>query len=385
MIEPDMKNSSCLVVKNDGIGDLIITSGIITELSKLFNGQLDLVTCQQNREIVELMEGIRTSYYVSRDGLQFRPYISRLGLYIPRVDNSDKKNIQLMENKTYSHAIVLRRFIRQNTLIIMSFVKAKQKYCVWQFPTNTTYGVARKFSRSYHHIQGDLKMLSELDYYKQFVDSVFATDIDPEPRLKLSFSKAESNQEKNIGLCIGGHSANWPVGYWVDFINGIRSRGYRVFLFGGENDIKTGEIIESTLSGIKNHIGRLSLIESVEILGKMTAVIGNDTGFSHLASLIVDPVIVILGGGTFRRYFPWNKKARHHSIFYGLDCFDCDWECRYSQRLCLNMIRVSDVLDYFDEVISGKVVSNEKNLNPKPCTYKIAWRRRPWENVVVSC
>jgi ADP-heptose:LPS heptosyltransferase len=376
---------SCLVIKNDGIGDLILTSGIISEISKICNGQLDLVTCEQHRDIVELMDGIRKPYYVSRDGLQFQPYISRMGLYIPRVRDSDRDVIESIRKKKYTHAIVLRRFIRQNTLIIMSYVKAEQKYCTWQFPTNTTHEVARKFSKSYKHIQGDLKILSELDYYQKFIESIFGRDINPEPRLNISLPGQKSSRQKNVGLCIGGHSVTWPVGYWIDFIKGIQSRGYLVFLFGGDEDKKTGEILESALSGIKNRAGKLSLKESIEILQKMTVVIGNDTGLSHLASLIADPVIVILGGGTFRRYFPWNKNANHYTIYHGLDCFDCDWECRYSQRLCMNMVRSSDLLDYFDEVISGKTVKKQKNLNKTACQYKIAWRRRSWENVYASC
>ena len=337
----------CLIIKNDGIGDLVLSSGIISEISKFFDGQLDLVTCGQNREIVEMMEGIRKSFYVSRDGPRFMPYINRLGLYLPRVQDSDRDAIENIRKNRYTHAIVLRRFIRQNTLILMSYVRADNKYCTWQFPTNTTHQVARKFSSSYTHIEGDLKVISELEYYRAFIEFIFKREINPEPRLDIS-SVRKGNHDKNIGLCIGGHSVTWPVGYWIDFIKGVQSRGFQVFLFGGQKERETGEILESRFPGITNHTGLLSLTDSIDLLGNMKVVVGNDTGLTHLATLVSDHIIIILGGGTFRRFFPWGANKRQHTIYHGLECFDCDWDCPYSQRLCLNLIRSSDLLDYFD-------------------------------------
>ena len=190
-------SSSCLIIKNDGIGDLILSSGLIAEISKIFNGQLDLVTCEQNREIVEMMEGIREPLYISRDKLNFWPHVGRLGLYIPRIEKNDKIILRKLKKRKYHTAIVLRRYIRQNTLIVMSYVKAKNKYCTWQFPTNTTHKVARKFSKGYSFEEGMINTLPENRYFQQFIEKILKTKINPEPRLLLppfTQKKVEKNQ-----------------------------------------------------------------------------------------------------------------------------------------------------------------------------------------------
>ncbi|MEO0337418.1 MAG: hypothetical protein AAF202_13565, partial [Pseudomonadota bacterium] len=61
---------SCLVIKNDGIGDLILCSGVLKSLAENYGGQIDLVTCEENRPIVELMSFVGRAYYLSRDSLK---------------------------------------------------------------------------------------------------------------------------------------------------------------------------------------------------------------------------------------------------------------------------------------------------------------------------
>ena len=48
--------TSCLVIKNDGIGDLILASGLVSALGEHFGGDIDLVTCSANREVAEGIE-----------------------------------------------------------------------------------------------------------------------------------------------------------------------------------------------------------------------------------------------------------------------------------------------------------------------------------------
>jgi ADP-heptose:LPS heptosyltransferase len=369
--------NSCLVIKNDGIGDLILTSGIISELSKHFNGQLDLVTFEQNREVVDLMDGIRETYFVSRGGFNFLPYTSRLGIYIPYLQGGNRGVIKKIRQKEYEYAIVLRRFIRQSTLIIMSKIRAKQKYCAWQFPTNTSKDIANRFSDSFEHVTGDLRVLSEQTYYKQFIAKIFNISINPEPRMNIPNSDQNLNSKKNVGICIAGRSGTWPLRYWLDFIKEVQMRGYHVSLFGGEREKKMGEILQDNLIGVTNHIGKLSLKESIQYLQNLDVLIGNDTGFTHFASLIVKKIIVVLGGGTFRRFFPWPQNKNQFVIYYGLSCFDCDWKCPYSQPLCLNMIGSNDLIEYFEEVVSANKIARQKNMNPSSCRYKIAWQRSP--------
>jgi hypothetical protein len=86
-------------------------------------------------------------------------------------------------------------------------------------------------------------------------------------------------------------------------------------------------------------------------------------------------VIVILGGGTFGRFLPWPGATNQYVIFHGLDCFDCDWTCKFSEIQCHQLVRPSAVFRYFHQVKDGEVEPGVYNLNARPVTYTLSWRR----------
>ena len=93
--------------------------------------------------------------------------------------------------------------------------------------------------------------------------------------------------------------------------------------------------------GCDNRVDKLTWSESAGELASLAAVISNDTGLAHLASLVSSRVIVILGGGTFGRFLPWPGATNQYVLFHGLDCFDCDWACKFAEREC-HLTRATD-------------------------------------------
>lgn len=88
---------SCLIIKNDGIGDLVLSSGVISSIAKIFNGNLDLVTCEQNREIAENIEGVKNIFYVSRDGLKFHPLLKAFRFLKPVINKQDLEIVNILK------------------------------------------------------------------------------------------------------------------------------------------------------------------------------------------------------------------------------------------------------------------------------------------------
>jgi ADP-heptose:LPS heptosyltransferase len=120
-------------------------------------------------------------------------------------------------------------------------------------------------------------------------------------------------------------------------------------------------------------VGNLSFSDTASRLQEYPFYIGNDTGLSHLASLVAEKVLIIYGGGTFRRFFPWETAANQHVIYKGLDCFDCTWSCKHPERYCLTSIKSNDVVQFFDEIVAG-TAPIERDLNSKNETYITAWQ-----------
>ena len=379
-----MGTESCIIIKNDGIGDLIYASGIIAEISKKFKGNVDLVTCHQNRDIAENLYGIREYFYVSRNDLHFLPYLTRLDIFIPTGSKTDKQALKLLKQHSYAYAVCLRRFIRQSSLALMKTVNAEQKACAWQFPTNISPQFAERGSRGWYHYSGSPTITSELQYFKNFFEVIFHQKVQALPQLQCIDAHASQPEPKTVGLGIGGSSSRWPVGYWFELIRLLQDAGWQVTLFGGQDVAEIGTIIKTHFKTCRNLIGKINFTKSTEYLSKLNAFIGNDSGLSHFATLCVPYNLIILGGGTFGRFFPWPHTTNQYVIYYGLDCFDCDWHCKFKEPYCLQLVHPSHVFKYFDELIQSPEAKHMNNINPKHTQYNIAWRRWRKDTISVS-
>ena len=115
---------SYLLIKNDGLGDLILASGIIGELSRLFSGDLDL----------------ERSFIVSRDDMCFNRYLKCLGFFRPIIKDKDCKVLDEISKRNYDYVVCLRRFIRASRLFIISSIRSGEKHCLWQLPADVPEG-----------------------------------------------------------------------------------------------------------------------------------------------------------------------------------------------------------------------------------------------------
>jgi len=86
------------------------------------------------------------------------------------------------------------------------------------------------------------------------------------------------------------------------------------------------------------------LPEVVALIRDARAFVGNESGLLHVAASLNTPAIGILGGGHFNRYFPYGSaKIVHHSM----ECYECNWSCKYPEPYCITDISVDDVMKEF--------------------------------------
>ncbi len=375
---------SCLIIKNDGIGDLILASGLIRSVGELFEGKVDLVTCGGNREIADGIEPLRRRFYCSRDNIRFSAQTAEKSFspfrifnkvrLDPSVPPEDKLMLRAMAKQKYEIVICLRRFIRQSALVMMLRVRGRKKYCAWQFPMNASWDIAKFSTRGWNHCEGAMNLRSELSYNKNFLEGVFNTTIDSQPQLSFCHKQTVRSSTRKIALGLSGGSTNWPYGYWIELGMRLSVAGWKLILLGGKDIADLGGVIASRVPNSENRIGQLSWRKTAEVLCNCEGYIGNDTGLSHFASLILEKCLIILGGGTFRRFFRWPGAKNQYLIFHGLDCFDCAWECKFQDRFCLSLVQPRNVEKYFSEVMNGEAKS-ECDLNTDNETYQLAWRK----------
>jgi len=381
-----MQKGKCLIIKNDGIGDLILASGLIAGISDIFDGEVDLVTCARNKEIAENIYGLNKCFYVSRDGLRFQPLLRKLGVLSPvlRLDGEDRRVLEHLRKTRYECAVSLRRFIRQSSLILMARVRAERKYCAWQFPTNASFRDAERCSDGWIRYKGDLSTIHESVYYRDFLKRSLGSEIGLQPRLRCVDDLDKRPVPGVVGIGLSGHSCRWPVEHWVELLRSLQEKGYHLKLFGGGDVKGYAAAIAGKIGGCEDLVGKLSLADSLPHLAGLSAAICNDSGFAHLAGMIVPKCLIIMGGGTFRRFFPWPGARNQYIIYHALDCYDCTWECKYPEKICLSNIRASDVLGYFNRVMTGEEAERMFNLNPSEKSYHAAWRILPEEKACLK-
>jgi hypothetical protein len=89
----------------------------------------------------------------------------------------------------------------------------------------------------------------------------------------------------------------------------------------------------------QNLAGQTTVRQLVECVRLCDVWCGQETGSLHLAVALEKPVAGIVGGGHFKRFFPWGSAQLVHPIFNDqLDCFGCNWVCQHATLKCLHEI-----------------------------------------------
>ena len=343
---------SCIIIKNDGIGDLILSSGLISDICLFFHNQVDLVTCETNREIAESIEGLRKIYYISRDSLRFFSKPLKIGICLQHIIESDKQVMYEIKANKYEYALCLRKYIRASSFILMQHINAKNKVYMWKYPTNVSEKIALKYTKKNIHLTNDDNNMNELTYYQSLLSSFFNTTFNSLPHLLMNPPKLYKQQKKSIAIGMpGDSSANWPLEYYFYLIKSLCNKGWNIYILGGKCNSVFTELIENNCSCI-NLVGKLTFKETLPYLMKSQYYIGNDTGLSHFASIYHPKCLIIYGGGTFKHFFPWPKSSNQFIIYKKMNCFNCNWKCKYATPKCLNKITPDIILDYLNKIVS---------------------------------
>ena len=123
-----------------------------------------------------------------------------------------------------------------------------------------------------------------------------------------------------------------------------RERGLSILaLGGGERETLINEYCVAVLQdeGVPalNYCGKLSVTASAAALAGCRLAVGTETGLAHMACALGVPQAVLLGGGHFGRFMPYSPLTT--AISLPLECYGCDWLCRYPEAVCVKELSPS--------------------------------------------
>lgn len=123
--------------------------------------------------------------------------------------------------------------------------------------------------------------------------------------LSLSKSETELSIDENVGLVIKAKRPQncWPIEYFKEVADYLFKQNYNILLFGGPEDFELAEQIKG--DRVFNFCGKLSPLETAEMMKDCKLFISNDTGPMHLAYSVGTPVIAIFSSRDYAgKWFP---------------------------------------------------------------------------------
>jgi len=240
-----------------GIGDLVILIANIHAISKSINKPV-VVMAQKNTHASEI--------------LKYDPHIKE-------VFDLDKKGI----------------------LNIIKKIKPKNFEQSYIYSDSLRLYLISKFSGIKNNFQYKLFSKKRKNFYKtakEFTEKVLNSKIESQPKIFLNIKEVNcaiekfniSNKTKNIicGISASGPTKRWNIYNYIKLFERISEKyPCKFFLAGGPKDqILIDEILSSSIGKYCISFSKMTIKETIPIIGASDICISNDTGFAHISSAL---------------------------------------------------------------------------------------------------
>jgi ADP-heptose:LPS heptosyltransferase len=150
-----------------------------------------------------------------------------------------------------------------------------------------------------------------------------------------------------------------PAQWYASALAELGSEALQVALLGGPSDVEVCNDVARSLQGLENVTrvvnlaGQTSIRQMIECLRLCDAVLAQETAALHMATALRKPVVGITGGGHFGRFYPWGDPALARVVTRKMDCFGCNWACKYATMRCIQEIPPSEAAQGLKKCLAG--------------------------------
>ncbi len=146
----------------------------------------------------------------------------------------------------------------------------------------------------------------------------------------------------------------WPVEGYSEVARAISSSGRGVLVIGGSAETQVCRKV-SSVDGVADACGGLSLMETASALGRVSLLVTNDSAPMHIAEAMGTPVIALFGP-TVRQFGYYPLLERSTALERDMACRPCSRNgarpCHMRSRECLEAITPEEVLSAIDRIIT---------------------------------
>lgn len=165
--------------------------------------------------------------------------------------------------------------------------------------------------------------------------------------LSLSKGDVKLNTDKNIGIVVGAKRTQnrWPIEYFKEVAKHLLENNKNILLFGGPEDFELAEQIKG--ENVFNFCGKLSPLETAEMMKYCKLVISNDTGPMHLAYAIGTSLIAIFSSRDYPgKWFP--PQSENNIVFRNDDIYCATCFNKNCHNECLRNIKPKKIFEIFE-------------------------------------
>lgn len=349
-----------LIIRTDNIGDFVLWLPSAKHLlDKYSNSKSAVLIC--NQTCVGLAKA--TGLFSEVIGLDLRRFVRDLAYRRRLIRQVAQLGAQKAIQPTYS-----RVYLTGDSLIRASHAKVRigsegdlSNIRSWQKSISDRWYT--------HLVPASPTDMMELDRNSEFLLGLGMRDVQSEvPSIgKVMDLAPEKQVDKDYFVLFPGASSpirQWPIDFFVAVADHVVDRfGWMPLVCGGPAEHMLGDQLIKKLNiptGI-NFAGSTTLPELIELVRSAHLVISNETSAIHIAAGVGVPSVCILGGGHYGRFMPYPNHVdgvKPVSVIHKMDCFGCNWRCKWTDDVsgpypCVSGVGVNQVISAVDSALAA--------------------------------
>ncbi|MBL1212013.1 MAG: glycosyltransferase family 9 protein [Ignavibacteriae bacterium] len=333
-----------LIIQTAFLGDAILTLPMLQKLREQKNERsIDVICIPSTYEVFEHSPSVDNTIVLYKRG----EHKSLFGLY---------KFAKQLKKNNYSKIISPHRSFRSS--LLTALLKVKDTVGFDNASLKFIYRKTIHYKIKDHEVQRNLKLI-EAETEGENWKILPRIKIKEEQKNSIDSALSELSIKKFIAIAPGSvwQTKQYPRELFIEVIKLLRGKGDNIVLIGGKDDEELcGSITSGFNSGVFSFAGKLSIVESIELLKRADGLICNDSAPTHMAMCADIPVLTIYCSTVPEfGFYPYNTKSDWLS-YSELDCKPCGIhgydKCPIGTFECAHKIVPQKVISAIEELIN---------------------------------
>lgn len=276
-----------LIVQTAFIGDAVLTLPLVQMAKENFPlSKVDVVVTPRSRDLFANHPDIHETIAFDKRGTDS-------GLFGLR------RLAKKLRQRHYDLALVPHRSLRSALLVLLARIPLR--IGVDRSAGRFLFTKTVKYRRDAHEVERNLSLLAALGMHAQRKEfpHLYPSADDCKKVDKLLFDLEIVHPEKLIAIAPGTvwNTKRWLKEHFASLAVNLDDEGFEIVLVGGPEDEALCDDIHSLSRSAKvyNTAGKLSLLQSAELIRRCKVLVSNDSAPMHLAIGVKTPVVAIFG------------------------------------------------------------------------------------------